>query len=466
MKSSEKLFKIIPYNFFQILSSANKNIYIDCLLILENLLNEENNINIDKNIAIDVLEKYFNKKTQTIIEEENYKEILINNRQKALKIINIFTKNGWLGEERINYNEINLNFFDYSLEMIYFFKKTLNKVKKESVGNIYSIYSLLRFFLIENNYATFHETTLKIQNLIIKLQILKANIYRFYYQLINIEFENQVQNILEQLLKDYKKNFFDSSYYMLKTNDNFFKYRRKINFFLEEIKNNNVYINFLCKQIIQINNLTMEEAYKKIINQLEDMKKKFKIIDKLIEIIDRKNEQYLQTACERILFFNSLKENSKNTLNYIIKMILQDKTEYQIFFNLCKMKNLDELSLYKPRIYRQEIKVDKLENINNEIANNIKQKKESFIKKDFFYNKKNINIFVENLLKTNNPFKASDIILNNNKNITRLILIYIYSFSNKEKKNNIYKIKKLNKRITCNKINFNDFLIFKMEHKK
>ncbi|KAB8122021.1 MAG: hypothetical protein BGWL_c0720 [Candidatus Phytoplasma cynodontis] len=455
-----ELFKIIPNNFFQLLTSTNKNIYVDCLLILEKLLNQTEYSHIDKNVAIKALENYFNNKSDLILEDENYnKEVIINNRQKAFKIIYMLKKNGWLGEERINHSTINLNFFDYSLEMINFFKKTLNDIKKESIGDIYSIYSLLKFFLIEKNYATFHEVILKTQNLIIKLQILKANIYRFYHQLLNISFKNNIKEILEQLLLDYKKNFFDYSYYSLKTNDNFFKYKRKINFFLEKIQKNKEYNNFLYTELLKINNISFSKASETINFEIENIKQNFMKIDKLIEIIDKKNEQYLQKACEKILFFNNLRDNSKNILNFIIKIIFENKIEYQKFFHFQYIRNLDKMSLYKPRFCKREINISPLIQINSKIEKNIKKKKDIFLNKDYFYNKQNINIFVEKILKTKNPLKASDINLENNKNITRLILIYLYSHSTKEKNN--YKIKRLNKKVYCKKVKFYDFLIFK-----
>lgn len=182
-------------------------------------------------------------------------------------------------------------------------------------------------------------------------------------------------------------------------------------------------------------------------------------IDKLIEIIDKKNEQYLQKACEKILFFNNLRDNSKNILNFIIKIIFENKIEYQKFFHFQYIRNLDKMSLYKPRFCKREINISPLIQINSKIEKNIKKKKDIFLNKDYFYNKQNINIFVEKILKTKNPLKASDINLENNKNITRLILIYLYSHSTKEKNN--YTIKRLNKKVYCKKVKFYDFLIFK-----
>jgi hypothetical protein len=458
------LFKILPNNFFQILSSPNKDIYIDCLLLLESIANKENNICIEKDLAIHILEKYFNEKNKKLLteEKENSEELgktVIDNRQKASRVIYIFKKNGWLGEEKINYNTVNLNFFDYSLEMINFFKKTLNKIKLESIGNIYSVYSLLKFFLVERNYANFHEAVSKTQNLLVKLKILKAHIYRFYYQLLNTDFQLNVQNILEQLLLNYKKNFFDSSYYLLKTEDNFFKYRRQINLFLEKITKKSLYTNALSKQIQYMYNYSEKQSYSMIFEQIEQIKANLKTADQLIELIDQKNEQYLQIACDRILFFNNKKENLHNILNYGLQMILNNQIEYRDFFHLYPMKNLDQESFYKPRRMKQEVVISCLEHISEESENILIQKKKDFLNKDFFYNKKNINLYVEELLNHKNPFKGSEMVLNNNRDISRLILIFIYSKSSVKK--NIYHIQPLNKKVICNNISFSDFLIFK-----
>ncbi|TVY12316.1 Wadjet anti-phage system protein JetA family protein, partial [Candidatus Phytoplasma pini] len=357
-----RLFKVIPPYFFHLLTSSNKDIYVDCLLILENLINEENNLNIDKKIALNYLEKYFYQISEKILLKKEDEETLLENpKQKATKIISIFKKNGWLCEERVDYHTINLNLFDYSLEMIHFIKKILNQIKPESVGNIYSIYSLLKTFLNEKNYATFQEIHSKSEGLVMKLKILKANVYRFYDHLLNMQYHDNVQQVLEQLLLDYKKNFFDSSYYLLKTTDNFFKYRRKINSFLIEIKKNNLYFQFLSEKQQKIDNISDKEAKKKIFFLIETIQKNLSLTDQLIEIIDIKNEEYLKIACERILFFDNQKQNTKNLLNLLIKEILNDNHEYHRFFNFVEIKNLDEFSFYKPRRIKQKILINDLE---------------------------------------------------------------------------------------------------------
>ncbi|MDV3205160.1 MAG: DUF5716 family protein [Weeping tea tree witches'-broom phytoplasma] len=454
---SHSLFEILPSNFFTLLSSPNKDIYIDCLLILDYLSKEDHNTYINKNLALTSLEKYFNDKNKVLIEEETNQQMTINHYQKASKIITLLKRNGWLGEERFNYNTSYLILFDYSLEMIHFFKKTLRQVKPESIGNIYSIYSLLRLFLMEKNYANFHEAVVKTQNLLIKLRILQANIYRFYYQLLHANFDININNILQQLLLDYKKNFFDSSYYLLKTADNFFKYRGKINLFLKIIRTRDFYMQLLSEQLSEINKRNVKENVVVIVRQIQEMEDNLKIADKLIEVIDRKNEQYLQIVCQKILFYDN-KKNIQNLLNYGIKIILSITQEYNNLFNLYQIRNLDQFSFYKPRREKRSIITPPLKMIPTQSQYRLEQKKISLLNKDLFYTKSNIELFVKKLLNQRNPYKASDIVLNTQQRISQLMLIFLYSQT--AKKNNVYQIRLLNQKVTCNQITFSNFLIF------
>ncbi|MDV3171032.1 MAG: DUF5716 family protein [Candidatus Phytoplasma stylosanthis] len=434
------LFRIIKSNFFQILSSINKEIYIDCLFILDKLANEDEEFNIKKDIALNILEKYFKEKSKILVRENNDDlEFINNHRQKALKVISLFKKNGWLSEERISFNITNLHFFDYSIEMIFFLKKTINQIKPESIENIYSIYYLLKTSFLEKNFNILKEIVIITKNILIKLKILKANIYFFYNQLINTNFDYNLNKILEQLLLNYKKNFFDSSYYILKTTNNFSKYRIKINLMLNKIESKN---------------FSFEE--------IDEIKKNLKLIDKLTQIIDQKNEQYLQISCNRILFFYNQKKNIKNILNCTIKFILNNNINIHFydFFNLSIIKNLDELSFYKPRVNKLKILTSKLDKIPVEIKYNLKNKKKNFLNKKNYFDNKNINLFVEKILNKKKYIKASQISLQNNQDISKLILIYLYSKSSCYK--NIYQIKKLNQKVNKYNLIFLDFEISKI----
>ncbi|MDV3166148.1 MAG: DUF5716 family protein ['Waltheria sp.' little leaf phytoplasma] len=453
---SYNLFDVLPLNFFNLLSSSNKEIYLDCLLLLADLANDEFDGYINKNLAISVLENYFNK-NNFFLDDEIDTQVSVDAKQKASKIIYLFKKYGWIGEERIGYNNDCLSFFDYSLEMIHFFKKTVNQVKPESIGNIYSIYALLKSLLIEKNYANFYEALIKTQNILWKLKILKSNIYRFYYNLLNSKNYINTQLLLSQLLINYKKNFFDSSYYWLKTSDNFFKYRRYINLFLNQLEDYHIYVKSLSEQLCFINQKNLEENVEIIKEQIQQMKLNLKIADKLIEIIDIKNEQYLQIICQRILLFDNKNDNLLNLLLRGIRLINDHVFEYNYLFNLSYIHNLDQFSFYKPRRHKQNLVINKLTLISEESKNLLKNKKNYLLKKDFFYTKNNILKFVKNLKFNQNYYLASDIILEKPQDLSRLMLILLYS----SKLINFYSIKPLYRRIIVNDISFSNFLIIK-----
>ncbi len=213
------------------------------------------------------------------------------------------------------------------------------------------------------------------------------------------------------------------------------------------------------EQIKNINKNSKEDINNLIRKQIQEIKTNLSSTDKLIQIIDQKNEQYLQTACDKILFFSNRKKNLENLLNNTIKLILDDKINCSSFFNLWNIKNLDEFSFYKPRAPKKEITLSTLQTIPEEIEFNLKEKKRLFLDKKNLFHIQNINVFVQELLEKKNSFKASEMILKTNQDILRLILIYIYAQSDSNK--NIYRIQKLNIKANSYNLSFPDFLIFK-----
>ncbi|KND62684.1 Wadjet anti-phage system protein JetA family protein, partial [Candidatus Phytoplasma phoenicium] len=250
--------------------------------------------------------------------------------------------------------------------------------------------------------------------------------------------------------------FFYSFYYLLKTNDNFFKYQRKINLFLQKIKNNPLYIDFLSEQLQKINQISIIQAQQQIVKQITQIEVNFDLTGKLIKIIDKKNEEYLKIACERILFFDNQKENSQIVLNYLMQLILNEKTEYHRFFHFYPIKHLDDLSFYKPRRSKQEMSIIALEKVSEETYYSLEQKILTF-QQEKFYNKKNIYKFVQQLLQQHNFYKASDLDLKNNEDMIRLMLIYLYANTYQ---NNTYHIQDLKTKIQKKPMAFADFGIF------
>ncbi|MDV3197773.1 MAG: DUF5716 family protein, partial [Candidatus Phytoplasma australasiaticum] len=239
--------------------------------------------------------------------------------------------------------------------------------------------------------------------------------------------------------------------------DNFFKYRRYINLFLNQLEDYHIYLKYLSEQLCVINQKNSEENVELIKEQIKQMKVNLKIADRLIEIIDIKNEQYLQIICQRILLFDNKKDNLVNLLLRGIRLINDYVFEYNYLFNLSYIHNLDQFSFYKPRRHKQNLVISKLNLISEKSKNLLISKKNYLLNKDSFYTKDNILKFVKNLKFNQNCYLASDINLEKPQDLSRLMLILLYS----SKLINFYSIKSLYRRIIVNDISFSNFLIIK-----
>ncbi|MDV3171628.1 MAG: DUF5716 family protein, partial [Candidatus Phytoplasma australasiaticum] len=119
--------------------------------------------------------------------------------------------------------------------------------------------------------------------------------------------------------------------------------------------------------------------------------------------------------------------------------------------------NLDQFSFYKPRRHKQSLVINKLNLISEKTKNFLESKKKSLLNKDHFYTKKNILKFVQNLKFNKNCYLASNISLEKPQDLSRLMLIRLYSL----KLINFYSIKSVNHRIIVNNITFSNFLIIR-----
>ena len=133
------LFDNIPDTLFNVLSSPNKHIYVDCLFIIYDATNSiENAFQGERSYVIDKLIDYFDelKEDFEIGDEETS-----TSRQKSVSVIQVLKQNGWLGEEELGDYKTSLNLFDYSIKIIDLLKRIQEGEETEYTGEIYTVYS-------------------------------------------------------------------------------------------------------------------------------------------------------------------------------------------------------------------------------------------------------------------------------------------------------------------------------------
>lgn len=450
------LFEQIPDTLFNVLSSPNKNIYVDCLFIIYDATNSvEDSFQGERNFVISKLVDYFDElKDEFSVDEEESST----SRQKAVSVINVLKSNGWLGEEELGDYKVSLNLFDYSIMIIDLLKRIQVGEQMEYTGEIFTIYSLLASFEIEDGLTILEQSYRKIDDVLRKLKTLRANIYRFYFDLVRTEKRDNLQVILERLLVDYKTNFFDNAYYQLKTTDSLPRYKRSILQNINDIYKNEQYLDTMANQAItQGKRHEFNDAFEYVEERIRYINESVESIEFLVQSIDEKNEMYINAAASKILFLTNTSEDLEGLFNRFFTLILNQKHfDYSEVFNLFNARNLDDESLQTIRRKRVDAVADEI-NYDQEISDEVRERKMATLVRSSIYSKRAIDTHVKYLLSETDVVKASETPLDTNEDFIKLILIFLYSNS----VGMSYKISLLNYDANVGDIKFNDFEIIK-----
>lgn len=426
------LLDMIPTNFFSVLSSPNRKTYIDCIFIIYHASDSiEDAFQGEREFIIQKLVDYFDEGEDELILDEDEEEPLRTSRQKAVSVINTLKNYGWIGEEELGNYKTSLNLFDYSIHIIDVLERIKNNQQTEYTGEIYTVYSLLSSFNEDEGFGVLEQAHQKTNDILRKLKALKANIYRYYYDITRQKTGQNLQHLLEKLLIEYKQNFFDSAYYNLKTTDSLSRYKRAILSQVSRILNDEVMMETLTEHVMRIKHIEdFNEAYHMIENKLIYISESFTALEYLIQAIDRKNEQYISAAAAKIMFFTNQSDDIEGIFNRLFKIVLDQKGfDYSSLFNLIQIKNIDTQSLYNQRRIRMESIPEEILFDPDSITDEFRQEKIKMLLKNNIYGKKEIDTFVKDLLKDRTSMDACDIPLDTQEDYVRLILIFLYSKS-------------------------------------
>ncbi len=426
------LFKRIPTNFFSVLASPNKEIYIDCILVIFYAVDSiEDAFQGDREYIVQKLIDYFDDRKDEMFEDVEENEDAHTSRQKAVHVINVLKKTGWLGEEELGDYKTSLNLFDYSIQLIDTLIRIQNNTQNEYTGEIYTVFSLLDSFSIEEGLGVLEQATLKTGDIIRKLKALKANIYRFYYDITTKRSKDDLHDLLEKLLIEYKQNFFDSAYYNLKTTDSLSRYKRGI---LEKVSNiihDETVMDELAKITMYKKRIEdYNEAFTFVEDKLRYISDSFNALEYLILSIDKKNEQYVTAAASKILFLTNQSDDIEGIFNRLFQIVLNDENfDYTNLFHITQARNLDTQSLYSQRRQRIDTKAEEITFDQGFISEEVRSQKIKALLKNNIFGKKEIDQYVLSMLDNNEKVEAKNISIETEEDYVRLILIFLYSKS-------------------------------------
>lgn len=461
MKEIE-IFNIVPDNFFSVLSSPNKIIYMRIISLIYSLVQNGLSYGIDKEILVDEIEDYLNSTNFYVVDEE---EEIKNNRDKANFFIRRLIDTGWIHSDNTADYRLIINFHDYAIKILESFIKIANKESLEYQGNIISIYTLL--YSNEKSGVVIKQVYENTKGLISGLKNLNSNIVIYINRLTK---QKTPEEIVEELFGNYTKDIIDKSYHRLKTSENISKYRPKIINKLKENLENNLFIEEAATFYREAEEIeSLEEAIarvKEIINSIIDA---FEELDDIIDDIDKKNAKYIKAAVTRAKFLlNNTRDMTgliKGILSYVserykeldLKLSSDYLEEITDLFTLYSYNYIDETSLYTANEGKKSFKPNKIEKVSLSKEDRAKKIAEFKKKQEKQFSIKKVNKIVLDILQDRDSFNTKEIKINSIDDFIKIIYIRLYGNNPLSK----YKIKKLNDTYSENDFKFNNFEVWR-----
>ena len=363
-------FDMVPDNFFSLLSSKNRRIYLASILQVFKVYETGSILGIDKKIVVDDLIYFLDTNSSYLYETENEEDEESNpqsKRELANYILRRMEECGWIYVDVTNdYIEI-LNFSDVAITICEAILNAYPQVEfgdeelpadyvnpNEYQGYIYNIYSLLSQKENIDYSLTFSLVYNDTRQLIRAIRRLDARMKEYIQSVVD---NTEIKNLMERLIA-YKNDIYDKSYVRLKVSDNIDRYRLDIITRLEEFQEDETIVKSISNNYLAVCK-TPDDAISKTIKNIDEVIDAFNALEDFITEIDNKNRNYINSTIGKIKFLLSEDDNVVGKLNAILKNVKdQNKNgkidkSIRLVESLYKLPNLrvydQEKSIYQPR---------------------------------------------------------------------------------------------------------------------
>ena len=345
---------------------------------------------------------------------------------------------------------------DYAISII----ETLMNLEEdrdiEYSSMVYSIYSQFKNFDIENGHKILDAQYSMTKSLMTKLKNLNTNIKRYIKRLVQDNMKNDLNQILDSLLSDYQLKIVDRAFYNLTTKDHPLKYRNSIISQIQRIQDDQATSETIIGNIMLSKDLTYQEAMDLFYKQTSYIIDAFESILDLINEINRKNEKFVASATNRIMFLMNVKEDIGGKINDIIKEGQECPEVFDQVATISINKYLDQNSLYLPRQIKKVKNTDLI--LDTQLDEQTRLMAIEKLKQNEKYTKTAIEKNVLQCLDQQETILGSNY-YDQNKDLSLFILTWLYGYS----QNARYKIEPQENIIKKDHYQFREFIIRRLE---
>lgn len=379
-----KLLYDIPYVFWGLFRSVNRDIYMEALLAINDEY-QYNNYFLSREVCIQVLadmcgERRFLYERDELESEEDEQEAL------PRRILGWLLRAGWLRRvEDYNTMATNIVIPDYAAIFIEAFEALVNNPPDETEIYIQNVYATLFSFQHDSrlNTAMLKTALVNTRKLNKALQDMLHNMDTFFGRLLE---QRSYGELLKEHLEGYVEEVVRKKYHILKTSDNFYIYKMDIKRCLKEMREDEALIaRIRGRQAApaqegggnaresggdaQENDAQAQESSlyprrrrdEDVLELLDQIERGFEMIERRISNMDKEHSKYIRATVSRLHYLLSEDSDRKGLVIQLLNRLGECGAEEsrdrlrQVAgrMNLASYQVLDEEPLYKRRRRRR-----------------------------------------------------------------------------------------------------------------
>lgn len=321
-----ELFKIVPADFFSVLVSPNREIYVDALMKLHEMFRLE--INIHLKAFLSEVELLLEDR-QYIAEEGDEEEPEFGSlRGKARLVERRLEKTRWIEREYLDgsFTEI-LTPPPYAITMM----RTLRSLTQEGAAEynslVFSTYSALNQAYHEDR-DRLYEALIVAKNNTEKLDYELRTFYHGIRGYLRVIRENSdVNRLLQNHFEAYKKDA-DRVYHPVKTMDSVFRYAGPIRSILADVHHDEALLSQMVQKALLTKSFSGEEdAREDILSTIEYVMDSYQQIANLMKEIDAKHSSLTKQSIDKIRYVMTADRTIRGKLVELMKAYAQSDGE-------------------------------------------------------------------------------------------------------------------------------------------
>lgn len=311
-----KLFNVVPQNFFSVLASKNKEIYLEALMVLHRLFKQAISVDLEEYVSVLVAnmeDALYQMEIDDIDSSEEHIDGL-SSSMKARLLIKKFSDTGWIDTEyKEGSFERVIALHDYAIKMLNLLESLTEVDSKEYNSLVFNTYSSLKQAQEQTDhmYDALLGAKRNTQQLIDELKSLFHNIRRYHQQINDTA---SVNELLQSHFGSYK-NMIDRIYHPIKTMDSVHRYRIPISDILTDMLGNNEVLESMSKRAITIRSFDdILSARVSIIDDITFIMDSYNSLRGIIDEIDMKHSAYTRNSIEKMQYLLTADRSIKGKL--------------------------------------------------------------------------------------------------------------------------------------------------------